>query len=242
MLLRRIADHLKAQNWTAVVLDFIIVVVGVLIGIELSNWNEDRLRKADDARYLVRIEQDLAAMKERMGRSRKRTAELRDAGITTLTALNQCRDDPEERETYRTIFLGYQISPPLRIYRAAYDEMTAVGAFARIEDEMLKNAIVNVYAELSEFHEVSGFIRRDLSNAGQILWEKVDFGFDQGDGRLWMTTRYDMAALCKDRQVRNAMWELVDTNDDWTRYATNTIEEIDAALAAIAAARKAAAK
>jgi len=242
MLLRRIAEHLKAQNWTAVALDFVIVVVGVLIGIELSNWNEDRLRKADDARYLERIENDLVAMKERMNRSRELTAELRDAGMTTLSALSQCRDDPSEREAYENIFKGYQISPPLRIYRAAYDEMTAVGAFARIENEALKNAIVNVYAEPSEFHEVSGFIRRDLSNAGQILWEKVDFGFDQSDGRLWMTTRFDMATLCKDRQVRNAMWELVDTNDDWTRYATNTIEEIDAALEAIQAARYLAAK
>ena len=29
MLLRRITEHVKAQNWTAVALDFVIVVVGV---------------------------------------------------------------------------------------------------------------------------------------------------------------------------------------------------------------------
>lgn len=237
MLLRRVMEHLRTQNWTAVALDFVIVVVGVLIGIELSNWNEDRLRKADDARYLERIEQDLLAMKERMDGSRVRTEELRDAGMTTLAALSQCRDDPAERDAYDMIFKAYQISPPLRFYRAAYDEMTAMGAFARIENEALKDAIVNVYAEMGEFHEVSGFIRRDLSNAGQVLWQKVDFGFDQGDGRLWMTVDYDMASLCKDRQVRNAMWELVDTNDDWSRYATRVIDEIDIALAELENAR-----
>lgn len=42
MRLRRITEHVKAQNWFAVGLDFVIVVVGVFIGIQVSNWNETR--------------------------------------------------------------------------------------------------------------------------------------------------------------------------------------------------------
>jgi hypothetical protein len=40
VLLRRIIEHVKAQNWTAIAIDFVIVVVGVFIGIQVSNWNE----------------------------------------------------------------------------------------------------------------------------------------------------------------------------------------------------------
>lgn len=40
MLLRRVIEHVGTQNWTAVALDFVIVVVGVFIGIQVSNWNE----------------------------------------------------------------------------------------------------------------------------------------------------------------------------------------------------------
>jgi len=36
MILRRVIAHVKAQNWTAVALDFLIVVVGLRV----SNWNE----------------------------------------------------------------------------------------------------------------------------------------------------------------------------------------------------------
>lgn len=42
MLLRRITEHVIAQNWTAIAIDFVIVVVGVFIGIQVSNWNESR--------------------------------------------------------------------------------------------------------------------------------------------------------------------------------------------------------
>ncbi|MEZ5894978.1 MAG: hypothetical protein R3C51_01135 [Parvularculaceae bacterium] len=42
MILRRVIDHVKAQAWTAVFLDFVIVVAGVFIGIQVSNWNDER--------------------------------------------------------------------------------------------------------------------------------------------------------------------------------------------------------
>ena len=42
MLLRRIIEHVKAQNWFAVGIDFVIVVVGVFIGIQVANWNDAR--------------------------------------------------------------------------------------------------------------------------------------------------------------------------------------------------------
>jgi hypothetical protein len=36
MLLRRVIEHVTSQNWTAVALDFVVVVVGVVIGIEVA--------------------------------------------------------------------------------------------------------------------------------------------------------------------------------------------------------------
>ena len=40
MILRSITRHVRDQNWFAVFLDFLIVVVGVFIGIQVANWNE----------------------------------------------------------------------------------------------------------------------------------------------------------------------------------------------------------
>lgn len=41
MLLRRVSQHVNEQNWFAVALDFVIVVAGVFIGLQVSQWNED---------------------------------------------------------------------------------------------------------------------------------------------------------------------------------------------------------
>jgi hypothetical protein len=41
MLLRRMTQHVTDQNWFAVGLDFVIVVAGVFLGIQIGNWNAD---------------------------------------------------------------------------------------------------------------------------------------------------------------------------------------------------------
>ncbi len=42
MILRRLANHMKSQHWTAVFLDFVIVVAGVFVGLQVNNWNQAR--------------------------------------------------------------------------------------------------------------------------------------------------------------------------------------------------------
>jgi len=68
MLLRRVIGHVKAQNWAAVFLDFIIVVAGILIAFQITNWNESRQDRRDELRYLaelaVNLEADLAQARE----------------------------------------------------------------------------------------------------------------------------------------------------------------------------------
>jgi hypothetical protein len=59
MILRRLTANLKAQNWTAVGIDFLIVVLGVFVGIQASNWNQARISRADTQRLLMRIEPEI---------------------------------------------------------------------------------------------------------------------------------------------------------------------------------------
>lgn len=43
MILRRVVQHVREQNWTAIAIDFVIVVVGVFLGIQIGNWNAQRI-------------------------------------------------------------------------------------------------------------------------------------------------------------------------------------------------------
>ena len=61
MLLRRITKHVKDQNWFAVGIDFVIVVVGVFLGIQIGNWNEARVSNIREAEYLEQLRNEIAS-------------------------------------------------------------------------------------------------------------------------------------------------------------------------------------
>lgn len=64
MILRRLTANLRAQNWTAIAIEFLIVVVGVFIGTQVSNWNQARLEKAATERMLVHLIPELRSQLE----------------------------------------------------------------------------------------------------------------------------------------------------------------------------------
>ena len=72
MLLRRITEHVKAQNWTAIALDFVIVVVGIFVGLQIDNWNKDRKDRVDEVIFLKALHEDLLRADELSLRLRQR--------------------------------------------------------------------------------------------------------------------------------------------------------------------------
>lgn len=59
MILRRLTQHVKDQNWLAVGLDFMIVVIGVFFGIQVANWNDARTNEYRESEILETIYDEL---------------------------------------------------------------------------------------------------------------------------------------------------------------------------------------
>jgi hypothetical protein len=59
MILRRITEHVQAQNWFAVALDFVIVVIGVGVAMFGQQWLSDRQQRADMAEAETALQTDL---------------------------------------------------------------------------------------------------------------------------------------------------------------------------------------
>ncbi|GEM_PF-2431682 len=62
MRLRRMTKHVMAQNWLAVALDFLIVVVGVMLALWTSQWAAERSARQSAAIAAEAMDADLMAM------------------------------------------------------------------------------------------------------------------------------------------------------------------------------------
>jgi len=78
MLLRSITAHIKQQNWFAVWVDFLIVVVGVFVGLQAQEWSSARAdRSAERAaigRLIVEYQQNLEILDADKEKSQKAAA------------------------------------------------------------------------------------------------------------------------------------------------------------------------
>lgn len=62
MIFKRFAANLRAQNWSAILIEFAIVVAGVFVGTQVSNWNAERLERQDNKRVLRNLKPEIASM------------------------------------------------------------------------------------------------------------------------------------------------------------------------------------
>jgi hypothetical protein len=145
MILRRVIAHLRKQEWTAIGIDFIIVVVGVFIGIQVSNLNQARVERDLANSYLERIrddiDTDLANYDDRLAFWSKVAA----YGRTGLTyADTNARNANSQWDLLLAYFQASQVAEFLTT-DATYDELKSAGELRLIGDLALRNALANYY-------------------------------------------------------------------------------------------------
>ncbi len=80
MILRRIAHAVKQQQWTAVLIELVIVILGVFLGFQVSDWANERANRSAEMRHLEEIAEDLRADAAIFDQIRS-SAEMRISGI-----------------------------------------------------------------------------------------------------------------------------------------------------------------
>lgn len=145
MLLRRVIAHLRKQEWTAIAIDFVIVVVGVFIGMQVANWNDERADRERARGYLERIhediEADLANYENRLefwsrtlafGRTGLAYADTRQAGELTQWDL---------------LLAYFQASQVAEFFTTdtTYEELKSAGELGLIADLDLRNSLAGYY-------------------------------------------------------------------------------------------------
>jgi hypothetical protein len=145
MITYRVVEHLKQQHWMALFLDFVIVVVGVFIGLQVNNWNEARQDQARTRDYLERIREDLEADIAGLARRKTMWASVQNHGGAALAYAEG--GTLANGSAWETLLGYYQASQvwPYAPTAATYDEMRATGDLRLIRDKALRTALARYY-------------------------------------------------------------------------------------------------
>jgi hypothetical protein len=143
MILRRVIAHFRKQEWTAIAIDFVIVVVGVFVGIQVANWNEreadKRLGRAYAERLISDLGKDLVA--------RRALAGYYGAVLDSVERTNALLADPQSDaqelvvSAYRASEINY--APQTR---ATWDEIVSSGDTGLLPRAALESGVTDYYA------------------------------------------------------------------------------------------------
>jgi hypothetical protein len=142
--LLRIAEHLRTQNWTAIAIDFVIVVLGVFVGIQVANWNDERRTQQREAEFIARLHVDFERIDARLtedGERWERNLESSKRLLSDLAA-RRLHGTWRRNESAMLVDLNNITSTRSAAPRAAtYVEMQSAAQLGILRDTRLRDAL-----------------------------------------------------------------------------------------------------
>ncbi|MBT8449752.1 MAG: hypothetical protein KJO69_08680 [Gammaproteobacteria bacterium] len=127
--------------------EILLVVIGILIALQINNWNESRIAEIQEFSYLNRLleenRQDIQTFKENVSALEK--------GIDTITefanALNNQVDNTELLQRANDYFAYGSIYPIFTSSTSTFDDLSSTGNLSLIKNEKLRAVVVKHYAK-----------------------------------------------------------------------------------------------
>lgn len=207
MIVKRLTQALKRQDWAVVSIEFVLVVAGVLLAFQINEWSNGRAaandREAATDRLLVEAEETVAYMRQTVIFQETLVDDLNFALLKIQ--VGQWRLQDEKRMSAG--FFRARTSPPLSPPSSVYDDLVASGAFGKIGNAELRSTIANYRSALT----FSGAVREKLTRDMPRLEEHGSFRYVfTPEGRRRLRLDVDFQALRRDGLLLEKLAMLAD--------------------------------
>jgi hypothetical protein len=174
MSLRSLAKHLRARDWTAVTIEILIVIVGVYIGLQVSNWNETRKENARGQEYLQRLHDELLQDVDTLTRISQFWTQVQGYGEAALAYAED--GTLRDGSAWKTLLAYHHASQvwPYRKPDVTFQEIRSTGDLLLIRNAALRDRIARHYSAGggSQVTEVLGLIPRYREHVrGLVPWK-----------------------------------------------------------------------
>lgn len=207
MILRRLSQSLKEQNWVAIWLEFVLLVVGVFLGIEVANWNDARRDREAEAIYLDRLDREIRQILPEVDSSR-------DEVVETLARIDQVWDFLDTGMGAQALggkhcaaLATSHIFADTIFYPTTIKELIATGRIVLIRDNAIRTAILSFDQTNAEMSQLRTDIQIDRRLLARTYPELINIGFAE-----WEDATCDFPAMARNPAFRN------DFTDNMHRY------------------------
>jgi len=171
-ILGRLSQAVREQNWFAVALEVLIVVLGVVIGFQVTGWGQARADRVKEQVYLRQLAADLRETEREVSEIDARERVVSKASASLHHAFYQ-PEPPSADSLTDLIRISYGFVAPQPVLGTA-EALIATGDISLVRDDSLRAAIIQ-YIDRSRSHLSSFSNQEDKWSAAVLrLWQRFD--------------------------------------------------------------------
>ena len=143
----KLAQRLRAHDWFAACIEVLIVIVGILIAIQVSNWNEDRQERRVAREYAQRLHAELESDLRNVASTRRFWKQVAD--YQAAASLHAESGALAEGSAWKTVLAYYQASQlrPFELEDTTFTELRYAGELRLLGDIGLSKALADYYRQ-----------------------------------------------------------------------------------------------
>jgi hypothetical protein len=229
MILRRLAGHLRHDNWFTLILELVIVVVGLFLAFQLDRWYESQRSKSDLQEHLVSLTEDFTENETRLTLAISEGMQEMEAAITLRAEIR--KDAPDLSVVELNLLISQtSLLPAFSPVDLAYRNLISDDKLADLPSSELKKELAEFYAA----HEITKLIQNTQELQYVTIWQpyalenldyaasnrKIREGRDNAGLRPYIDPDLILTAM-KTKQFENIVviqWETAeDLVADWSQ-------------------------
>jgi hypothetical protein len=93
MVFRRLADRLRQQDWAAITIEFVLLVLGVFLGLQAQEWAREREARADERILLTSLRAEFVEARDELTRQAAKHRQIEGDVAYVIDALDAAARD-----------------------------------------------------------------------------------------------------------------------------------------------------
>lgn len=230
MILRRLMRHVSEQNWTAVAIEFVIVVVGVFVGIQAQAWSVERGERRLERVYLERLLADLDLSITTTEQNRTRLNEYSDGQLLVVASLQNCALPVDRRDAFADGIADLGKVGPSVFVLNTMDEMLSAGHFSLIRNPEVRDVLNGLARDRGYQANVFEAIDSQLAPLVAVAAQRVVRTYGEHrtpfDPVAWDDLSLDFPALCQDIAFQGAVSQIRYLTDAGISLSGRALEKL----------------
>lgn len=190
----------KAANYLKYAIgEIVLVVIGILIALQINNWNEERKLKIEEQNTLMKLQKESVMIVDYLTIMCNRYDNYLTQIETSAKALrDRSLNNLSEQDFVSGVFITafYEAISPSK---NAYSELNSTGKIQNIESEIVKKSISDYYSKLEYINTQLVYFRNQYTKPVDAAGEDFIYTYDEHSPFSKIKTTINFDALCNNK-------------------------------------------